>query len=85
MRDVEYLLHKGTYRLKALTPGAKRVFMQLLEVPLEDRHITDAFLTTTPEKFPRLIESLQKVGLTTELPKVEPPPLGPPPTHLWTW
>jgi hypothetical protein len=30
MRDVDYLLHKGTYRLKALTPRAKEYFAKKL-------------------------------------------------------
>jgi hypothetical protein len=78
-RDVEYLLHKGTYRLKALTPLAKQVFLRLLEVPAGE-WVSDAFLCTTQERFPALIERLHKAGLTTEAP---PPVLGPPPTHLW--
>jgi hypothetical protein len=31
--DVEYLLHKGSYRFKALTPAAEREFMRMLGLP----------------------------------------------------
>lgn len=84
-RDVEYLLHKGTYRLKALTPAAKEHFAQLLEMPeqLIANEKAEIFLTgIAPESFPDWIDELHKFGLQTEEPPKEPEP---PPSHLWEW
>lgn len=84
MRDVEYLAHKGTWRFKALTPAAMTVFMEILEMPENPGTITEAFLHAKDERHAMaLLERLRRNGLETELPKVEPPPPGPPPTHLW--
>lgn len=87
-RDVEYLLHKGTWRFKALTPAAKTVFLTLLQIPPDAGTITEAFMHATLDRGPELLAKLQSMGLQTEAPVVAPPPVKapePPPTHLWAW
>lgn len=84
-RDVAWVLHKGTYRLKALTPAAKQMFAQILETPAElvAEESAEIFLTgIAPESFPEWIEELHRRGMVTE---DAPPPPAAPPTELWTW
>lgn len=88
MRDVDYLLKGGTWRFKALTPRAMKVFLEWLEMPEDAGTITEAFLYATEDKGPTLLARLQGMGLHTEVPKAAPsPPKAPepPPTHLWTF
>ena len=87
MRDVDYVLHKGTYRFKALTPKALKVFLRILDVPDNAGTITEAFISQVAEdRLDFWLSRFEAVGLDTREPKIAPPPppsLGPPPTHLW--
>jgi len=89
MRDVEWLVHKGVTRFKAMTPRAMTVFMEILEMPENPGLITEAFLHAKDEGHAQaLLARLKRNGLETEAPKVAPPPPKapePPPTHLWTF
>lgn len=88
MRDVEYLLHRNTYRYKALTPKAMSVFLEMLEMPENPGTITDAFLHADQATHPFMLARLRGSGLQTEAPVVAPPPPKPPeppPVHLWTF
>ena len=86
MRDVDYVLHKGTYRFKALTAEAKEYFARLLEMPeqLVADEKAEIFITgVAPDKVADWLEEMRKLGMQTE--KDPPPPPGPPPVELWTF
>lgn len=89
MRDVEWLVHNGTTRFKAMTPKAMTVFMEILEMPENPGTITEAFLHAKDEGHAQaLLARLKRNGLQTEAPVVAPlppKPPGPPPVELWSW
>jgi hypothetical protein len=72
VRDVEYLLHKGTYRLKALTPRARRVFAAFLDLPPDLAEQGEIFIQNiAPDRWPHWQDELTKHGFQLEN---DPPP-----------
>jgi hypothetical protein len=68
-RDVDYICHKGTYRLKALTPRAKEYFAKKLVMhgELIKDEKAEIFLTgISPEHFKDWLEELWSNDLVTE-------------------
>jgi hypothetical protein len=66
MKDVAFLLHKGTYRFKALTPQAKQAFATMLSIPgtLVGEENAEIFLTgVKPENFDEWAEEMASRGL----------------------
>ena len=67
MKDVDFLLHNGTYRVKAMTPQAAEVFCELLQVPAKLQAGGSIFLTgIKPENWENLKIALHARGLRTE-------------------
>jgi hypothetical protein len=65
VRDVEYILVKGKYNFKALTPAARQVMGEAIGGPW--KMAADVFfMHVLPEKLDSVRQRLQDAGLRTE-------------------